>query len=42
VTEETVRVPVCTPCATPCNDCGYGHTVGHRGGFFRRSSGCCN
>ncbi len=42
VTEETIRVPVCNPCATPCNDCGYSQSCGHRGGFFRRSSGCCN
>jgi hypothetical protein len=39
--EVEVRVPVCTTsCASPCSDCGAtGH---HRGGFFRRSSGCCN
>jgi hypothetical protein len=41
VTEETVRVPVCAPCATPCSDCGDCGR-GHRAGFFRRSSGCCN
>ncbi len=32
-TEETIRVPVCAPCAVPCSDCG------HRTGLFRR---CCN
>jgi hypothetical protein len=38
VTEETIRVPVCAPCAAPCSDCA---APAHRG-FFRRSSGCCN
>jgi hypothetical protein len=36
--EETVQVPVCSPCATPCNDCGT--TTSYRGGLFRR--GCCH